>query len=118
MTAPAEPGFMIPGLAAARTFGLPAGDTLYEVAPAEVPASVSGNAAEYARRAHRDPVCTRFFGGADVYLALFTAFCGENLGREADSRPMAAFTRAGVPLGEISWRPSEAGAKVVPWRRL
>lgn len=115
---PASQGYLVPGPHAAHAFGIPPSDTLGEAVDQRVPEAVRQASADYARIVHARPECTRFFEGNQIYVALFTAFCGDRLGKETDSRPLAAFRSDGVRVAAISWQTVRGVAEVVPFRRL
>lgn len=114
ISVPARNGYMIPGPEAAEAFRISPTDTLPEITPDKLPAGVRTTAAEHAPNVFSRPECTRFFSGETIYLALYTAFCGDELGKETDARPVAGFASDGKFLGSIS----AGAAEVVPFRRF
>lgn len=113
-----ESGFLIPGPQAATAFAVSAGDTLFELAAAEVPRIVQDTARSVAQRAGERAECNRFFGAKRLYVLALSVACGQNFGKEFDSRLLVAIAPNGTVVGCIHWMVQKGVAELHPFLRL
>ena len=114
---PADAGYLVPGPQAAAVFGVPPSSKIPEQMR-DVLGPIVQAAAKHAQQRNRVPVCNRFFPSGEIYIVVFASFCGDQYGKEADSRLLGAFRSNGVFIGEISWMIKEGTAELHPYFRF
>lgn len=114
---PADAGYILPGPQAAVVFGVPPNSKIPEHLR-DVPRPIVQAAAKHAQQRNKVAGCNRFFPSGEIYIVVFASFCGDQYGKEADSRLLGAFRSNGVFVGEISWMIQEGTAELHPYFRF
>lgn len=110
-------GYLVPGRAAARVFGIDSVSRVPELDLKRAPREVVDQARRDAETAsNTPPECSRYFANGEIYLVLFAASCredGEYI-KEADSRVLVAYRPNGELVARLHWVPRKGEAEVVP----
>lgn len=109
-------GYLIVGQGSQTAWGLNPGDSLPEWPVVDVPEAVRAASDTQAKRYEFNASCSRYFGTATAFLALFRSDCS---GRVVDDgEGIAAFSEEGALLGWVVPRLSNEYERVSPVERL
>ncbi len=110
-------GFLLPGPQAASAFGIAASDTLPEIGRDAVPQPATEAAVRAAQQHEKRADCNRFFQAHELYVVVLSAFCGNEFGKETDSRTLVGIRSTGTVVATISWAPQTGVAQLQPYMR-
>lgn len=113
-----QPGYLVPGLHAARILEISPTDTISEVSAARVPTAVITTAARLASQHGKQADCSRFFTTSRIIVVVLGSFCGDRFGKETDARFMVGILPSGTVKDTLSWMTQRYGATIVPHNRI